>query len=72
MSVPNHLVKTLQEKMQRNPSHEGVASVKWIAGSDGEMDCIISNWDDKLKNVFELTEHVYTVILGQKMADGFI
>ncbi len=43
-----------------------------IAGSDGEMDCIISNWDDKLKNIFELTEPVYTVILRRKMADGFI
>ena len=44
----------------------------FIAGSDGEMDCIISNWDDKLKNVFELTEPVYTVILRRRMADGFI
>jgi hypothetical protein len=35
------------------------------AGPNGEMDCIVWNWDDKLKNyVFELTEPVDTIILG--------
>jgi dihydrofolate reductase len=45
----------------------------YIAGPNGEMDWMIWNWDDKLKNhVFELTEPVDTIILGRKMTDGFI
>jgi dihydrofolate reductase len=45
----------------------------YIAGPKGELDWIISNWDDKLKNyVFELTETVDTIILGRKMTDGFV
>ena len=44
----------------------------YIAGPKGELDWIISNWDDKLKNyVFKLTEPVDTIILGRKMTDGF-
>jgi dihydrofolate reductase len=45
----------------------------YIAGPNGEMDWMVWNWDDKLKNyVFELTEPVSTIILGRKMTDGFI
>ena len=45
----------------------------YIAGPNGEMDWMVWNWDDKLKNyVFELTESVDTIILGRKMTDGFI
>ncbi len=45
----------------------------YIAGPNGEMDWMVWNWDDKLKNyVFELTEPVDTIILGRKMTDGFI
>jgi dihydrofolate reductase len=45
----------------------------YIAGPKGELDWIISNWDDKLKNyVFKLTEPVDTIILGRKMTDGFV
>ena len=45
----------------------------YIAGPKGEMDWIISNWDDKLKKyVFELTETIDTIVLGRKMTDGFI
>jgi dihydrofolate reductase len=45
----------------------------YIAGHKGELDWIISNWDDKLKNyVFKLTEPVDTIILGRKMTDGFV
>ena len=38
----------------------------YIAGPKGELDWIISNWDDKL------TEPVDTIILGRKMTDGFV
>ena len=45
----------------------------YIAGPNGEMDWMVWNWDDKLKNyVFELTEPVDTIILGRKMTDGFV
>ena len=45
----------------------------YIAGLNGEMDWMIWNWDDKLKNyVFELTDPVDTIILGRKMTDGFV
>lgn len=45
----------------------------YIAGLNGEMDWMVWNWDDKLKNYeFELTEPVDTIILGRKMTDGFV
>ena len=45
----------------------------YIAKSNGEMDWMVWNWDDKLKAyVNELTEPVDTILLGRKMADGFI
>ena len=45
----------------------------YIAGPNGEMDWMVWNWDDKLKKyVFELTEHVDTILLGRKMTDGFV
>ena len=45
----------------------------YIAGPNGEMDWMVWNWDDKLKNyVSELTEPVDTIILGRKMTDGFV
>ena len=45
----------------------------YIAGPNGEMDWMVWNWDDRLKNhVFELTEPVDNIILGRKMIDGFV
>src|SRR5215469_18898092 len=45
----------------------------YIAGPTGEMDWMVWNWDDRLKNyVFKLTEPVDTIILGRKMTDGFV
>ena len=45
----------------------------YIAGPNGEMDWMVWNWEDRLKNhVFELTEPVDTIILGRKMTDGFV
>lgn len=44
-----------------------------IAGPNGEMDWMVWNWDDDLKNyVSNLTEAVDTIILGRKLAEGFI
>jgi len=45
----------------------------YIAGPNGEMDWIELNWDDKLKQyVTDLTEPVDCIILGRKLAEGFI
>lgn len=45
----------------------------YIAGPNGEMDWMVWNWDDALKNYVEaLTEPVDTIVLGRKLAEGFI
>ncbi len=45
----------------------------FIAGSNSEMDWFTWNWDDRLKDyVNELTDSVDTILLGRKMANGFI
>jgi dihydrofolate reductase len=45
----------------------------YIAGSKGEMDWMTFNWDDELKDyVIELTKPVDTIVLGRKLAEGFI
>jgi len=45
----------------------------YIAGPNGEMDWTLWNWDDELKNyVRALTQPVDCIILGRKLAQGFI
>ncbi len=45
----------------------------FIADSNGEMDWMVWNWDDALKNyVSALTENVDCIVLGRKLAEGFI
>jgi dihydrofolate reductase len=45
----------------------------YIAGSNGEMDFTVRDWDDELKQyVTEITEPVDCIILGRKLAEGFI
>jgi dihydrofolate reductase len=45
----------------------------YVAGPNGEMDWMTWNWDDELKNyVNDLTDSVDTILLGRKMAGGFI
>ena len=45
----------------------------YIAGPNGEMDWLVWNWDDELKTyVKELTEPVDSIVLGRKLAEGFI
>jgi dihydrofolate reductase len=40
---------------------------------NGEMDWLVRNWDDKLKeSVNELTESIGSILLGRKMTEGFI
>jgi dihydrofolate reductase len=45
----------------------------FIAGPIGEMDWMEWNWDDELKRyVADLTEPVDCIVLGRKLAEGFI
>jgi dihydrofolate reductase len=45
----------------------------YIAGINGEMDWTSRNWDDELKKyVGKITEPVDCIILGRKLAQGFI
>lgn len=45
----------------------------YIAGPNGEMDWMIWNWDQELKDyVTVLTKPVDTIVLGRKLAEGFI
>jgi dihydrofolate reductase len=45
----------------------------YIAGTSGELDWMVWNWDEELKKyVKELTEPVDCIILGRKLAEGFI
>ena len=45
----------------------------YIAGPKGEMDWMTFNWDNELgKYVTALTEPVETIVLGRKLAQGFI
>ncbi|MBL8994698.1 MAG: dihydrofolate reductase family protein [Spirochaetia bacterium] len=55
-------------KLQIQTSIDG-----FIAGPQGEMDWMVSDWDEELKNyVREITEPVDTILLGRKLAEGFI
>ena len=45
----------------------------FIAGPDGEMDWMVWDWDDALKDyVSRLTDSVDTIVLGRKLAQEFI
>ena len=45
----------------------------FIAGPNGEMDWMEWNWDEELKKyIGEITEPIDTIVLGRKLAEGFI
>lgn len=45
----------------------------YIAGPNGEMDFMVWDWDDELKQyVTDITEPVDCIVLGRKLAEGFI
>ncbi|MBT1697079.1 dihydrofolate reductase family protein [Fulvivirgaceae bacterium PWU4] len=55
-------------KLQMQLSIDG-----FVAGPEGQMDWMVTNWDDELKAyVKQITEPVDCIILGRKLAQGFI
>ena len=45
----------------------------FISGPNGEMDWMTFNWDDEIKKyVTEITSNVDCIVLGRKLAQGFI
>lgn len=55
-------------KLQMQISLDG-----YVAGPNGEMDWMIMNWDDALNNyVMQISEPIDTILLGRKLAEGFI
>jgi dihydrofolate reductase len=55
-------------KLQMQMSLDG-----FVAGPKGEMDWMSFNWDEVLVNyVTELTNSVDTIVMGRKLAEGFI
>lgn len=45
----------------------------YVAGPDSEMDWMTFNWDDELKQyVTDITKSVDCIVLGRKLAQGFI
>jgi dihydrofolate reductase len=55
-------------KLQTQISIDG-----FIAGPNGEMDWMVWNWDDALKQyVMDITKPVDTILLGRVLAQGFI
>ena len=45
----------------------------YIAGPKGEMDWMVWDWDDELKQyVKAITDPVNCIVLGRKLAQGFI
>jgi len=55
-------------KLQVQMSMDG-----FIAGPEGEMDWLIHNWTEDLKDYVEIiTDPVDTILLGRNLAEGFI
>ncbi|MCC7505644.1 MAG: dihydrofolate reductase family protein [Saprospiraceae bacterium] len=55
-------------KLQMQVSLDG-----YVAGPNGEMDWMVWNWDDELKNyVDQITQTVDCILLGRHLAEGFI
>src|SRR5688500_12795598 len=45
----------------------------YMAGPNGEMEFMVWNWDEALKQYVQaLTDPVDTIVLGRKLAEGFI
>jgi dihydrofolate reductase len=65
--------KPVVKKMKKLILQVQISVDGYVAGPNGEMDWMTWNWDDGLKQyVNDLTDSVDTILLGRKMAGGFI
>jgi dihydrofolate reductase len=65
--------KLQDKRMKRLRLQVQISVDGYIAGPKGEMDWMVWDWDDALKSYVEvLTLPVDTILLGRKMAGGFI
>ncbi|RYY60825.1 MAG: dihydrofolate reductase [Chitinophagaceae bacterium] len=59
--------------MRRLKLQMQVTADGFVAGPNGELDWMTFQWDDALKQyVTELTDSIDTILLGRRMAEGFI
>jgi len=59
--------------MRKQKLQVQMAADEYIAGANGEMDWMIFNWDTELNQyVSEITAPVDCIVLGRKLAQGFI
>jgi dihydrofolate reductase len=66
-------VKNLKQHMRKLKLQVQMTLDGFIAGPNGEMDWMTWNWDEELKSyVTELTAPVDCIVLGRKLAEGFI
>lgn len=71
-SLPQNQIKE-NMKMRKLKLQVQMTVDGYIAGPNGEMDWVTFNWDDALKQyVTDLTEPVDCIVLGRKLAQGFI
>ncbi len=66
-------IKVISNKMRKLKLQVQITIDGYIAGPEGQLDWMTWNWDQKLvENTEKLTDPVTTILLGRKMADGFI
>lgn len=65
--------KNVKETMRKLKLQVQMTVDGFIAGSNGEMDWMVFDWDDQINRyVNELTEPIDCIVLGRKLAEGFI
>ena len=70
MQYQFNVIKTMMRKLKLQVQ---ISLDGYIAGPNGEMDWMVWNWDDKLiQYVTALNETFDCILLGRKLAEGFI
>lgn len=66
--IPKEIKAMRKLKLQVQMTVDG-----FIGGPQGEMDWLVRGWDDEIKQyVTEITKPVDCIVLGRKLAEGFI
>jgi dihydrofolate reductase len=71
--IIGNLIYNYGDRMRKLILQVQISVDGFIAGPNGEMDWMVWNWDDKLNQyVKELTGSIDCILLGRKLAEGFI